>query len=476
MPRILGEIDREARLRRKAELASNLPELEFANDCHDPNSGRFCERISSPRPTSVKEGAAHIPGQGARMSPDLIGDKQVASTIARQAAVPGFEDFAGRTDRAAFDEIIDRQAEHIVDAVDAAFAVSRAGAELHSQWYPKANEYLGQVAKDIGLPKNAVIAAAAVLSPGSDWADNLAWSQHVAKKVANQANEEVTVQHAQAYYFERLAAYQNSVAKGEKAGKPFTGKEPTYPGHIVGKKLSELSDADAAIAIRGDNDDEGGGKNAVRQLGGHAGFGDPKYKAIPQTDENITKAVSVLRNPSPANADAQLGNAPKVRSFYNNLRAPKDTEFEETTVDTHHYGLANGHPWGISSPFIASGAKSITAAPKTSSTGAQGTYSLVVEATRRATKTVNKKYGTSYTPNQVQSVSWEYHRASFPSKKRGAKMQEAIASIRSRRARGEITHAEEIKLVEAARVANGAPTKAQIKAQYDNDVKISRGA
>lgn len=479
---ILGEIARQTRLKRKAELATRLADAtrlaELANKCHtpagSPQGGQFCERIASPRPTSVKEGAAHIPGEGARMSPDLIGKTQVASTIARQAKVPGFEDFKGRTSRKTFDEIIDRQAETITDSVDEALAISTAGAKLHAEWYPRANQHLGDLAKTTKLNKNSVMAAAAALSPGADWADNLAWTQRVAERVSNEKNTTITTQQAQAYYFERLAVYEKSVKKASPE-KPFTGKEPQYPGHIVGKKLADLSDQDAAIALRGEHDQAGGGPLAVRQLGGQAGFGDPKNRAIPQTDENLAKAVSILRNPTAANVDSRLGNAPKVRSFYNNLREPRDTEFEEVTVDTHHFGLANGHPWGASSPFVQSGSSSISSAPKTAATGAQGTYPLIVEATRRATARVNAKYGTDYTPNQIQSVVWELHRAKFPSKSRSQKMQAAISAIRTRRARGEITKTEETALVESARIANKGPSIDSIRKKYEADAKLGSG-
>jgi hypothetical protein len=67
--------------------------------------------------------------------------------------------------------------------------------------------------------------------------------------------------------------------------------------------------------------------------------GDPT-KLRWQSQENLGKAVSVLRDGTLENVSAQLGKAHKVRNFYNNIVDPSDpTSF---TADTHAYGIALG--------------------------------------------------------------------------------------------------------------------------------------
>ncbi len=449
--------------------------VKFENDCHNPGGeggGEFCSsggsggELSSSKPTSKANAAAYVPGSSVKMTSDLIGDKAVAETIRRQANVPGFEDFAGRTDRAALGEIENRMAGNIADSVDRAMGLNKDTALQHSEWYPIASKWTGELAEKTGFSKDAVVAATAVLSPGADWAHNVAWAANIANKIKEDPVVDKKV--ADAYFTTRMAAYQDHVDKATAAGKTWTGKAPEYPSSVVGKKLSELSDKDAAVAIRGMSDAPGG---TVMQLGGRAGFGDPDKKAIPQSDTNLTKAVSVLRNPSTANIDDQLGDAHKVRSFYNNIRDPGAAN-QEVTSDTHHFGLSNDEPWGISSKFIASGKDSVTAAPSTGETGVKGTYALVADATRKATDMVNEKYGLKLQPAQVQSIVWENHRARYPSTLRSNKtMVAAIDQAHTDRALGKIKPAEEQTLIENARLKAGGPTDSEMKTWYGQDLK-----
>jgi hypothetical protein len=179
---------------------------------------------------------------------------------------------------------------------------------------------------------------------------------------------------------------------------------------------------------------------AIHQLGGGPGLGDSANIAKPQSYQNFAKAISVLRDPSAANISAQLGENHKVRSFYENIRNPSDRVNAEVTVDSHHVGLANGLPITGGNPVVPAGTlgnkkdkpliKFIYDGPKVAATGMVGTYPLVVEATRRATERINKKHGTNFTPNQIQSITWETWRGLYPSRARTATRLERIAAAR----------------------------------------------
>lgn len=430
-------------------------------------------RLSSSRPTDKAPAAAYVPGTNlVRMSPDLITDKAIPAIVARQAGVPGFGDLAGRTDRAVLDEIIDRQAANIVAAVARSMDLSPEATALHADWYPFAHDWLTTLADENGTPPDAVFAATAALSPTSAWPDNVAWAQFTTRMIAHQDETTVPLAWALAFHATRVGSWEKSKAKIESEGRTYDRPFPEYPGHIVGKKLSDLSDLDAAIAIRGAHDSFGGGPGAVRQLGGHSGFGNPKNLTRPQSDDNMAKAISILRNPSTANIDAQLGGNHKVRSFYANLRDPFDTTYAEVTVDSHHYGLSNGHPWtSTGSVFLKSKAQGITHAPKVGSTGVLGTYPLVVEATRRAAAIVNARYNTHWLPNQIQSIAWEQHKGEFPDSIRSNKaMQMSIEAAHLERARGNITPAQEWARVWEAMHGAGGPSDAELAAQYAVDL------
>jgi hypothetical protein len=396
------------------------------------------------------------PGVGPRMGPELIEDRNVPKTIERQSKVPGFEDFAGRTDRAALNEIIDRQADNILRAAERSWAVSPAAVDLHATWYPFAHTWLTKLA-DAGKGRHGVsrpgaYAAAAALSPGADWADNIAW----AKRVLEAFTKDLVVD-------ERWidAIYATERAKGGQLGRK--GGPPRRRAELIGKRLSELEVDNAAYALRGMHDFD-----PTRQLGGHAGFGNPDNKTVPQSLENLQKAVAVLRDGSLENIDATLGGM-KVRSFYSNLAHPWDIDDINVTVDTHHYGIANGAPWTVSHRFLNS-TTDVSAVPYSGATGVGGTYPLVVEATRRATALFNATHGTKYLPHQLQSIVWEQWRADFPPRLRTPAINSAIEAIRTDRALGRITAGEAADAIELVRLRYGAPRVWEIAEWFDDDL------
>lgn len=417
----------------------------LANSCHNPagsGGGQFCGGIKLNLPTSVQVVATKLgtsipmkgqvrhsdykAGNAVRMGYDLIPDKTVPKIVEIQSKTPGFEDLAGRTDRKVLTEIAERQSVNVEDAFDQAMAVDggTGTAVAHAGWYPWVNRWAHGEGERLNLKPEAVMGAAAVLSPGAAWENNVAWARATAEFVSNEKN--ITVQKewvaaqamaAEASYKDKIETHNEAQAKlvadsdGTYTAKPFTGKKPDaseYEG-LVGKTVADLTPLQAAVVLRGAHEAFG---SAIHQLGGGAGLGDPKNKARPQSLENFAKAISILRNPSTENIDAELGNSHKVRSFYNNMRDPFDTKFAEVTVDSHHIGLVNG----IAMPGENKLSTSLYGGTKAASTGLSGTYPLAVEATRIATDQINKKHGTNYTPAQIQSITWEYHRAAWPNR------------------------------------------------------------
>lgn len=478
--------------------------LEFANPCHDADDGKFC---STPGGTAGLPGGARagevdgIPGtQLAAAKPQNVGNKYKAGDITRLGydtipddkvgavtkqipMVPGFEHFAGRTDPAALREIAQEQSENIEDMFNNAMLIDNGTgtAKAHSDWYPYVNRWAHDQSRDSGFPPEAVMGAAAVLSPSADWANNVAWAEQVVGIMKNEKTTVVQPEWLAAQEVAAQAAHKFKTKQHERANTKLlaeggTAKDfeiaPPVVGanaHLAGKTLDQLSPEEAAVAIRGAHEFYG---KMVHQKGGAAGLGDAKNIATPQSGENFAKAISILRNPSAANIDKQLGNSHKVRSFFQNMRDPLNTKEADVTVDSHHIGMAVGLPLTGTSALM----KQIYDKPKANATGLTGTYPVTVEATRLATARINKKMGTKYTPAQVQSITWEAQRAMYDKKPKSLVKQ--IGDIRSLYRRGLIPKNEMLARVENARLSgkddNGKsyknPTLAEIRKKFQAEL------
>lgn len=460
---------------------------EFSNECHNEGGssegGRFCsgeggggkeqgdipdsssssssssggitkdftvvgDRLATAKPYGVKEKAGYEVGKGARMGLDLISDP--VSVVARQSAVPGFEDLRGikgeKEARAALETIVQRQAQNIQDYAEAVINANPKTAAAYADWYPFANKYLGDLAEKNGVSKEGAIAAAASLSASASWESNVPWAKFFIENLGEGGGpgsgtgkyQVVDKTWVTAQYTAALSAWTKKNDAAIEAGKVYKTVEPdpeAYKG-LIGKQIKDLTNEEVAVALRGKHESTGTGKGAegkmVTQLGEeiHAGFGTKGAGTVPQSATNMIKAISVIRDPSPESIDKAIGDQNKVRSFYQNLRDPLDKEQQDVTADTHHFGVANGLPWTVSNEFL--GTKDVVNTPGNSKTGALGTYPLVVEATRRAADAVNQKYGTKYTPDQIQSIVWEHHKNYYPPKLRSNQtMQKEVAAART---------------------------------------------
>lgn len=489
---IVGSQDQANRLFTREKFKSVIE--EFYNHCHV--KGKFGDkdecgdtgteahpvgkRLATAKPQG--QGAAaksYRAGEGPKMSLDLVSSPE--KVVLRQAAVPGFEDITVAkygTPEKAMEEIIKRQEQNIFDYADAVVGASRQKADATADWYPFTNKYMTDLAKANGIPPEAAIACTAALSASASWESNVPWAKYLIENVSPEGlKQKVDPKWIAAQYTAALSSYNFSLKQGKT---PKSKPDPEEYKSLIGKTLGDLTDVQIAVALRGKHEASGTGKGAegklVRQLGDevHAGFGKKGAGTVPQTAENMAKAISVIRDPSPENIDRHIGNQNKVRSFYQNLRDPKDTEYEDVTVDTHHFGVANHAPWTMSSRFIK-GKQEVANSPGNAATGALGTYPLVVEATRRAAQRINEQYGTNYTPNQIQSIVWEHHKEVYPPKIRSNKaLQDSVDAANTEFAKSDQSKSSKKRRddqIETARLAASTknlkvPTMAEILKKY----------
>ena len=428
-----------------------------------PNAGRLFSQIEGdipgpPRINPVKGAATQ-----SRMGLDIIPDALIPKILERQLQVPGFEDLKpllrrkSVTPRQILDQVVARQADFLLELAERSWRLSPDAARLHARWYPDAHDWIDGLADAnsmidgvrTSITREGSYAATAALSPSALWPNNVAWAKRMIEAIARQDSIVVKREWIEARYLLETAG----------------GKHVRRRSDLVGRTLGDLDDEDAAFVMRAWHD-----ADPVKQLGGRAGFGNPVNTAMPQSADNLVKAVKVLRDGTPQNIDRVLGGQ-KVRSFNSNLARPFDVEFEDVTVDTHHFGAANGIPWTTSSRFVSTKAGSINLTERPSAAGVAGTYPPVTEATRIAAKAFNDRYGTDFFPDQFQSIVWEMWRALHPSDFRSAKLEARIDAIRSARALGRITPGEERRLVEAARVVAGAPTEREILEAFSYDLR-----
>jgi len=144
----------------------------------------------------------------------------------------------------------------------------------------------------------------------------------------------------------------------------------------------------------------------------------------------MAKVLSVLRDSSKENIGLQIGDAHKVRSFYNNLVAPYSKR-GHLTIDTHAVGA--GYLLGL-----ASGDKEVKqawggeGATSSKATGLKGLYPYLWEAYRRAAE----KHGLL--PREMQSITWEQVRALFGAEDKRGDLPKQLKAVWKRYKDGEI--------------------------------------
>jgi hypothetical protein len=435
-----------------------------------PKGGEFAPaRISAPVSPDTKT-RHRDPYELRRVSIEAYGAnaKVAADKVVKRVA--GFEDLAGPD---SVKKVITRMTEHIVDTVERSIKESRSLTDLHAEWYPIVKHVIAPAwAKEFHTSECGVIGALAALSPGADWRNNMRWAHFVLESVHDKSfvveQSDVT-----AWAAARRATYRLQMIewqKGKRESEPAVPKPPKWR-EMIGKPLSELDDHTAAEVIKARSEAIGklsqfDGPAMAKKL--HAdprlglSFGDPNALASANTTKFIERAVTIARHPTIPAIDKALGTNAKIRSFFNNMSDPLDTKYEDTTNDSHHTGMALGLPIGLSHPLIstARGGAALLTTPSSAATGMRGIHPLVTEATRRAAKIINRRHGTHWRPNQIQSIAWEQWRSEWLVKSK--KALASVMSARSRYAKGEISKAEMNKLVEDARLAANNRPRGQI--------------
>lgn len=261
------------------------------------------------------------------------------------------------------------------------------------KWYETANKMTGEWAKERNLSHEQTAAITAVLSPQNPWEHNINNAKRIMDIYRERQNQEWTPE------MSKEAAKQLGRDKGldglledihfKKLG------ELTSPAE-KGKWIQLYDMAHGAKTV-----------DAYDPLGNRVGLAKTDAGQTAKNmwftgDDNLAKAVSIIEDGSMQNINAKLGQAHKVRNFYNNIIDPWSRK-GDVTVDTHAVGAAQFHVVGTEDPSVVNNFGRVKNGPN----GLVGTYALNAEAYRTAAKELSKELGVQIRPNQVQSVTWE---------------------------------------------------------------------
>jgi len=306
-------------------------------------------------------------------------------------------------------KVLDRFEDHTKENLKALYnAVPEEKRQANMQWYDSANKMVSKLAEKFGKSTKQLAGVVAAMSPQKDWDQNVSLAERV--------ND---IYHKQ----QDTVATPEMISKAAEIGSRPTGKVFADIGpKLEGKRLSDLTDKDEKAAwirlydeahnpreFQSIDPATGEGRGTVR-----SGSGNPAKVAWGGLNE-IGKAVSILEDGSRENISNNLGDAHKVRNFYNNILDPNNPA-GHVTIDTHAVAAAlqrmlSGKSTEVLHNFGAGGA------PGSIINGVNGTYPLYADAYRAAARDLGVQ------PRQLQSVVWEQIRSMFPAemKRIGAK-------------------------------------------------------
>ena len=314
-----------------------------------------------------------------------------------------------------------QQARQIVEHMKSniRFLYANAGDSVMASgrgWYDKAHDMAIAAGTRYGISERAAAAVIAALSPQKDWNQNIYLAHAVMEINHSQKNHK----------------WSDDPAMVQTATRIWKAKDKEIVERVQDKTLGELTNAtekavwirtyDEAHSDRTYHDFDTG--ELVTKKGKKAGTRAPA-KAAWQSIPAIASAVSALDSGGDLDiiSDA-VGTKHKVRSFYNNIIAPRAPN-GDVTIDTHAVGVALLRPLsGKTIPVM----HALGTAPQkppgkrgenwkppegwrgsksSEKTGLSGTYAIYADAYREVAAEVG------ILPQQLQAVTWQAKRILF---------------------------------------------------------------
>lgn len=299
-------------------------------------------------------------------------------------------------------KVIDAFTQHLVGNLKDLYSrVPKNEADNTAKWYDSANKMANDFAEKNDVDEKQMSGVIAAMSPQKDWDQNVSLAGRVADAYSKHADEPMTPEMEK-----RGQELSTNMAKGKLTNPKIAGVMPK----IIGKSLNELTEpVERAAWVRiydeahnprsYDTMDPGTGDSKGTAL---KDDGTPRKVAWGSLNE-IGKALSILKDGSRENISEQLGDAHKVRNFYNNILDPNNPA-GHVTIDTHAVAAALQRPLSGKSIEVKDNFGGVGSAQS----GAEGLYGLYADAYRQAAGELGIQ------PRQLQSVVWEEVRKQYP--------------------------------------------------------------
>jgi hypothetical protein len=340
----------------------------------------------------------------------LMEPKRADKAVGLLKQVPGFEargkrestpDYANRFVRHAADNLL-----HLHDRMDPGL-LSRA-----QRWYPGGRQLIDKWSKDYKVPDIGVAGNIAALSPQKDWFENVSLGNRVLDAYAQRKDVKVNSAVLE-FAHERLKPEQAAILASLK-GKSLDALIKNGQMHEASMLVRSWDEVYGDRRHRLITPEGKFGDFERTKSGGYAGTGWQSFNAI-------RNALTSIAHPTLETVNLAMGEAHKVRNFYNNLLDPWSPH-KDVTVDTHA-GAA-----GLLSPL--SGNDEMTTyilgqgGPGSNVTGVRGLYGLLADAHRVAAQE------RGLIPRAAQSITWEGTRGLFRPEWKGNKANRAaVAAI-----------------------------------------------
>jgi len=311
----------------------------------------------------------------------------------------------GSTHSALAEFFIDHVKDNLLWLYDRVPADTRERSHL---WYDGARNIADRWSEKYGIQDTAIAGVMASLSPQKDWFMNVSLAERVLDVFTNNQDTIWTPEMEDA---------ANRIY--------YSDANKILHGNIRGKSLSNIeNNVEAAAWIRAyDEAHHPRGHKIISPEGYFLDWAVSKVGKRKATGwgslSEITKAVSVLRDPSMENISASMGSAHKVRNFYNNIISPNG-KHGDVTIDTHAVGAGLIQPLSGKSKEVEQNLGGTGSAGSTVA-GLSGTYPFFAEAYRRAAAE------RGILPRQMQSITWEAVRGLFTAGYKGQKKNTEFA-------------------------------------------------
>jgi hypothetical protein len=322
--------------------------------------------------------------------------------------------------------IIGENLHHIMDIAD---PVTKEFGKL---WYDGANRIAIQWADRYGFSKSQVAAVIANNSPQKNWFENVSRAERILDAVVNKSDIP---------FDDEMVKWAKSKMTKDKKGNIKRQFSDELIDSMEGRTLNELSNQDAKAAWIITYDALNNPKQfRVITPDGRVGDWAKNLDGSPQKFAGfdsgvIKKSLQALEDGSVQSISESLGEAHKVRNFYNNIIDP-NSSLGHYTADTHQGAAGIFMPLGGKDPEI----KALLSGTGSRPLGYVGTYPIH----HQAGQIVAEELGVL--PRELQSMTWETIRTLFRNK--SPLMKSKVSAIWEEFLNGSISKTDAWKKIE----------------------------